>query len=554
MNDKSTPSLPVNYFDTVCEFVEQTYSDLLQARELGWLQSLNSLAPSAKILYVRLLNRSFNSFRVSKLLYDDVPDISLAVEALLDTPLATAAPPANPADVNRLFTKPEIIALFERHDLKNKNKAELVEAVYRDNASDAVQQLQAADQWISIQGHDVYSWFLLCFFGNRYQDISEFVMRDLGVTRYYPYALDKTNRAFTHREQIDAHLLYYESAAMYEHLDNNNPDALLQLAHSLPVAHANDPTLSRRVDRLRIKLARQLERIGSDQQALTLYKLCKRAPARERRVRVHFKHSEFDACWQVLNNMQAQPYCDEELQFVSMFEPKLAKASGEHQVHEAGARYRARRFKPISSKLVLKPIQAQRVEQIAQAYYQKHGKCFYVENALFNGVLGLLIWDEIFAPLAGAFFNPFQFAPADFHDPTFYQRRRASIEARLDEINTDQFAQQVVERFQLHQGIANPLVHWEALSLPLLELALQTIPKAHWHACFKRQLQDLRNNRTGFPDLIHFPAAGGYELIEIKGPGDAVQKNQNRWFAYFESAGVPYRVVHIKWAGAQVTS
>ncbi|MEE9334827.1 MAG: VRR-NUC domain-containing protein [Granulosicoccaceae bacterium] len=536
-------SLPVSYFDTVCEFVSQTYSDLLSPREQQWLSSVNSLDSSAKILYVRLLNRSFNSFRVSKLNYEDVTGIPSALNALAQTSLANTAPPQKPSDLNRLFTKPEFIALFARPDLKNKVKAELVDAIYRDQ-SNALALLHNSDQWVTIEGHDVYSWFLLCFFGNRYQDTTEFVLRELGHTRYYPYALDKINRAFDSREQIDAHLIYYECASKYEYINKRDRDALLQLDNSLPVYQQGDPTLTRRVERLRVRLARQLERIDCRHDALKLYAQCDRAPARERMVRIHQHNANFDASWQLLQTIEQHPYCDEELQFVDMIKPKLARLMGN--------KLPAKRFKPISSKLVLTQHSTARVEQIAQAYYQHHGDCYYAENSLFNGVLGLLIWDEIFAPLPGAFFNPFQYAPADFYDPAFCQRRQQSIAASLDELDKPGFEQQILSRFDDHFGIANPLVRWDYLSQSLLKLALQTIPKHHWRACFERQLQDLRHNTSGFPDLVHFPKTGGYELIEIKGPGDAVQKNQNRWFAYFESVGVPYRVVHIKWAGTVV--
>jgi len=545
-SDVKTESLPVSYFETVCEFVVQTYGDLLSPNELDWIDNLNTIEPTAKILYVRLLNRSFNTFRVSKLSYDDVPNLDQAIKALISTPLATSTPPLNAADVNRLFTKSEIVTLFGRDELKNKAKADLVSVIYRDSASNALKSLQDADQWITIEGHDVYSLFLLCFFGNRYQDTSEFVMRELGHTCYYPYPLDKTNRVFESRKQIDAHLEYYECAAKYEHVDKSDVAALLQLDQLLPKPQANDPTLSRRVDRLRIKLARQLERIGAADEAFGLYTRCVRAPARERMARIYYQQAKYDASWQLLETIQQHPYCDEELQFVDTFKPKLAK--------QLGTRHKAKRYKPISSKLVLKPIGNSRVEQVAQAYYQNQGSCFYVENALFNGVLGLLIWDEIFSAIPGVFFNPFQYAPADFYDPLFCQRRQAQIEARMREIDNDEFANGILARFDQHRGIANPMVHWEALSQPLLKTALHKIPTAHWRACFERLLQDLRNNRTGFPDLIHFPKSGGYELIEIKGPGDAVQKNQSRWFAYFESVGVPYRVVHVKWAGTPVTS
>ena len=537
-------SLPVSYFDTVCEFVSQTYGDLFAPREQQWLASVNSLSRSAKVLYVRLLNRSFNTFRVSKLSYEDVADMQASVEALARASLANTSPPQTPGELNRLFTKPEFIALFDRSDLKNKVKAEIVDAIYQDQSDNALALLHASDQWITVEGHDVYSWFLLCFFGNRYQDTTEFVMRELGHTRYYSYVLDKNNRAFASRAQIDAHLIYYECASKYEYVDKRDRDALLQLDRSLPQYQQRDPTLTRRVERLRVSLARQLERIGCCNDALQLYASCARAPARERMVRIHQRNADYEASWQLLQTIEQQPYCDAELQFVDTIKPKLAR--------KLGKKCPTKRFKPISSKLVLKQQSTIRVEEIAQAYYQNQGDCYYVENSLFNGVLGLLIWDEIFAPLPGAFFNPFQFAPADFYDSAFCKRRQQSIMARLDQLDTPKFTQQVLSRFKEHHGIANPMVRWEHLNQALLEVALQRIPQHHWRACFERQLQDLRNNTTGFPDLIYFPKAGGYELIEIKGPGDAVQKNQNRWFAYFESAGVPYRVVYVRWAGTAV--
>ncbi len=538
-------SLPVSNFDTVCEFVSQTYGDLLSLREQQWLAAVNSLALPAKILYVRLLNRSFNTFRVSKLRYEDVADLPSAVNALIQTPLANAAPPITADELNRLFTKPEFVALFDRPDLKNNVKADIVDAIYHDQPNKAQALLHAADQWLTIEGHGVYSWFLLCFFGNRHQDTSEFAMRELGHTHYFPYVLDKTNRAFDSRDQIDAHLFYYECASKYEHINKRDRDALLQLDSALPVYQQRDPTLTRRVERLRLRIARQLERIDCRDDALQLYSRCARAPARERMVRIYQHKADYEASWQLLQTIEQHPYCDEELQFVDTMKPKLAR--------KMGKKLPVKRFKPISSKLVLKQHSTARVEQVAQAYYQHHGDCYYAENSLFNGVLGLLIWDEIFAPLSGAFFNSFQYAPADFYDPAFCQRRQQSITARLDKLDDLSFGPEILSRFNDHYGIANPLVRWEHLSQSLLEHALKIIPKHHWRACFERQLQDLRGNTSGFPDLVNFPKTGGYELIEIKGPGDAVQKNQKRWFAYFESVGVPYRVVHVKWAGTAVT-
>jgi hypothetical protein len=43
----------------------------------------------------------------------------------------------------------------------------------------------------------------------------------------------------------------------------------------------------------------------------------------------------------------------------------------------------------------------------------------------------------------------------------------------------------------------------------------------------------VKDNRTGFPDLIQFwPAERRYDMIEVKGPGDRLQDNQLRWIDY----------------------
>ncbi len=538
-------SMPVAHFDTVCRFVTQTYSDMFTQREQNWLSSLASLDDPAKILYVRLLNRRFNAFRLSKLSYAEVEDMPAATAALAKASLASTDAPGTVNEIIRLFTKQELVTLYNRPDLKNLTKPEIVDELMQSDADAFVQRLQNADRWLCINGHDVYSWFLLCFFGNRHQDMTEFVLRELGSVSYYPYKIDKSTRAFENRQQIDSHLSYYECSVQYEQLNKKDAEQLLSLDQSLPSYRAHDTVLARRVDRLRITLARQLERIGERSSALELYRQCNRAPARERMVRIHQHLKNYQTAWTLMNQMSQQPYCDEELQFVDIIKPKLARQMGRKTD-------KAQSFKPASSKLVLRQDANLRVESMAQRFYSENGKCYYSENTLFNGVLGLLIWDEIFAEVPGAFFNPFQYAPADFYDPSFVQRRQASLQRRLNEINQGSFKRAILTRYQQCHGYANPLVRWDYLGNDLLEQALEVIPAAHWHAVFQRQLNDLRHNTSGFPDLVFFNNDGSYELIEVKGPGDAVQKNQKRWFAYFQSMGVPYRVVHVRWASQPV--
>jgi hypothetical protein len=66
-------------------------------------------------------------------------------------------------------------------------------------------------------------------------------------------------------------------------------------------------------------------------------------------------------------------------------------------------------------------------------------------------------------------------------------------------------------------------------------------------------LFDIKNNRSGLPDLIQFfptqilPAENSYRMIEVKGPGDRIQDNQQRWLNYFSLKSIPAEVWYVNW-------
>jgi hypothetical protein len=188
------------------------------------------------------------------------------------------------------------------------------------------------------------------------------------------------------------------------------------------------------------------------------------------------------------------------------------------------------------------------VEHAVAEHLAPQGECHYVENALFNSVFGLHYWPAIFASVPGAFSHPFQHAPHDLHQAEFAELRGSVLEqchATVTTIcdNIPQYQQLWRERF----GCLNPFVHWQSLDEQLLAKALERIPAEHWQAVFRRFWCDLKNHCSGLPDLILFPATGGYELIEVKGPGDRLQANQKAWMEYFATHGIPHRVVQVAW-------
>ncbi len=550
MDSGHSDALPDDYyvanFHALALFVSNTYADLLNTTERSWYRSLQACSTPAQRLYIRLVTRKGSVFRLTKLRYPEISDLPMAAAELAAVGLASIEAPESLHSLTQSFTKPELVRLLGLTGIRSQSRVNIVRAVVecQEPQCGAYRTgLQQADRWITLLGHEHWTVFRLCFFGNLYQDGSEFVLRDMGTLEYERYDIDQSSRCFQSRVQLDAHLRYFECEALLGTVSMNDVDQLAELVAALPAPIMSDRALQRRLDRYRNRIARQFERLGETGRAMALYTRCIHPPARERQVRLNLSAGDMNAAQTVVDAMQDAPYNEAEAQVAERLDRQIAKINGVSLPVET-------RFRPATTRLTLAPSTV-RVEQAARHFYARFGPCFYCENSLVGGVLGLFIWDIIFHPIPGVFFNPFQHAPADFYEPVFAERRQHLLADRFEELADPlRFSTRVMHNFDTHAGKANPLVHWGQLPVELLSLALQRVPSAHWLAMFSRLLLDPRENASGFPDLVLFRDQEGYEFIEVKGPGDVVQPNQRRWMRYFDQHRIACRVVNIKWAAS----
>jgi len=539
-------TLPNDYylsnFHSLAGFVQKNYRDILTDAENNWYAQLCASPIAAQQLYIRLLTRKRSSFRLSKLSYPEIPALTQASSALSHANLAVCKPSACLQDLLVAYTKPEIIQLLALDLSAGTPRVDLVESVLGAEPcarEEYVLKLQQADDWVTICDHQYWTVFTLCFFGNLYQSSTEFVLRDIGSVKYETYPIYPATRAFSSRVQLDAHLGYFECEALFDTIDARRQDQLIGLVRQLPEPVCGDRHLARRLDRLRNRVARQLERIGCSDKALELFEASSHPPARERQVRIHMKHGRLARAQLIVSAMTDEPFNDAEGVIANRLLLKLNKEQGLKAP-------RRKQFRPDTTTLVLKA-STFRVELAARSFYSRQGCCFYTENALVSSVLGLFIWDIIFYPVKGAFFNPFQSAPADFYETEFSDKRSNLLNLRFVELNDPlRFRDRILQAYSEHHGKSNPLVRWGRISEELLLLAVAHIPAIHWQVMFNRLLRDPRENTTGFPDLILF-RENGYEFIEIKGPGDTLQQNQRLWMQHFADHGIPCRVVNIRW-------
>ncbi len=548
-------------FKTVLAWLGERYGDLLSEDERVFIDAFGELSRASQALLVRMVMRKGALFRRSRLDYpeiaaeigaaqvDETEPLAPALTPLIAQGLIDSTPSLTLEELFALLTKAELQRLFAERlaglGLRQASKRDWLAAL-----GEADEPPRTLAEWglenetiLALKVDALCERLRLMFFGNLHQSWSEFVLADLGMARYERVAFSRESRAFASRDDIDDYLHLHRCR---ERLAADEPVSAIDAAVPRE-AHAN-PWLEARRAKLLYRLAQHSERQGELQTAHDLYARSNHAGARGRRLRMLERLERFDEALTLARAAELEPESEAEHQQLARVLPRLHRRLGlPRPVSRAPAK-----IERLDLEL---PFAGLSVERTVQAHLgTPDAPVHYVENTLIGGLFGLLCWEAIFAPLPGAFFNPFQRGPADLAQHDFHVRRRALFDGCLANLESGAYQTLMRRTYAEKCGIQSPFVSWECLPEALLEQALACLPAAHLRLCFERLLADIPANRAGLPDLIQlWPGEGRYRMIEVKGPGDRLQDNQRRWLAFFERHGMPVSVCHVRWAPGEST-
>jgi hypothetical protein len=530
-------------FRQVLGWIGQRYDDLLDDDERRFIEHFARLSQPSQALLVRMVMRKGTLFRASKLNYAEIGDVRLAAAALLECGWVDAQPHLDLHALFALLRKDELGLCFRDHGFRStEKKSDLLERLLPLYA-----QAQPLDQWFSGLDDVVFGLEVmplcdrlrLLYFGNLYQEWSEFVLADLGIYRYEKVEFSVESRGIGRREDIDTCLHLH---ACRQALDEGA--VLHELADQAMSVNTANPWLAMRRAKLLFQIGYQAEREQDWPLALSVYTHSSYPGARVRRIRVLERIEHYAEAMALLLQAQSAPENDEETQHLLRIQPRLQRKLGQGGVRRRTTRTVTR------LDLSVVPLPEYSVERLIQLHLAEEGsEVHYVENALINSLFGLLCWSAIFAPLPGAFFHPFHSAPSDLHSPDFYPRRATLFDACLAQLDDGRYQAAIRQNYVDKFGLQSPFVFWGTLTPELLEQALHCLPAHHLKRWFRRLLQDIKANRTGMPDLIQFyPEQRSYRMIEVKGPGDRLQDNQLRWLDFCAEHEMPVVVCYVQWA------
>ena len=394
----------------------------------------------------------------------------------------------------------------------------------------------------------------ILFFGNRHQGLTDFVLSDLGLARYYPYALNPEHRLFPCREALDEYLDCCDAEDIfYQLLELDDEEGLSEIANIMIQRQVDFPVGLRRWQRSWNTVAREMERRQQLALAWRLYERSDRHPSRERRARILEAQRDWPGVVTLCESILSAPWCEAEREAANTIVGRARRKLGGTPIPRQADDFR-------ELKLTIAPHFDCVERDAAASLHDSWHSVYFVENGLMNTLFGLAFWEQIFADVPGAFHNAYQGGPRDMYDGDFVENRNAAVSQRLQELRNSCLLEELMSSYQRHQGYQCHWVDWALVDESLLRLALQMIPADHLFAIWQRQLFDPAQNSSGFPDLIAFvdpakshPSNGSsdsYCLIEVKGPGDSLQNNQKRWLRYFSGHNIPAAVAWVEWQSA----
>jgi hypothetical protein len=544
------PRYYLDNFNSLLAFVEAKYGHLLLEQERDFIARFRALREEARCLFLRFANRKGQCFRIQKLSYPEIGALESALQELLEArfcQLLTDKQLAELPHVLAVFTRQELCRFWKLLQPAKKGvsvlkKEELLEGLLAETDPTELLQAITASEPVILQRYlEELELLKFLFFGHLGGEMSEFVIRDLGLVQYESLALEKLVPKFSSRSEIEDKFWISRVYQQFREL-REAPQAEVLYSWYMQQARRGSllgPEARPTFDRLSLKLARLLERQQQEAWALEVYRHTPQPPSRERQARLLQKLGEQQQALELCHQMERAPLNAEESIFSHDFcrrlERKKAVRSTTQHLKEASTVHIPQEYRYAVEKGVLRHFAGQGYEGM------------FSENYLFQSLFGLLYWDIIFDQDEPVYHSPLQRFPSDLYLPQFLDRRQEKLQERSQQLNsTKKLLKWVRTTYDSKWGIGNPLVGWHENTLPLLEAAAKKVPAAALHQVLLAMAQNLKEYGRGFPDLFLW-SKKDYRFVEVKSPTDALSPQQLYWLRFFKEAGIRAEVLRVAW-------
>ena len=543
------PRYYLEYFEYLLSFMEEHYGDLLSSAERNFIDRYRQLPVDAQCLTVRLANRRGEFFLLDTFRYEEITDMILARQSVAEAGFILSPDAEHEAFFPQLlevFNKAFLVRMARDLEVKVKaswRKPQIVEALLEQaDFADAVAYMHTFHDLVMCTFGPVVHMFKFLFFGNTYEDLTQFVVRDIGYVKYENTGQDFTPLFRTRKEAEDKlHVLdayeYYKVLIQTE-----DPDTVLEWYEGW--TRENLGTLSEvalpAFDKLTLRLGQWLERAEYLTEALSVYERTQASPAPERRIRLLHKLGDTEQAVVLAEHLVVYGISAEERLFAGDFIRK--------QQNPKQRRRRTTEKLKAAEEISISASFTNMVELGVAQYFAEQGFAAVItENSLWRSLFGLLFWEEIFAGEEGVFHHPLQRMPSDLFGADFLPTRREAMAKKMTLLyDFEAFEAHVMSTFEAKKGIANPFTGWHPQTPELVLQARRVMTAEQLEPVLWEIARDPKENGRGFPDLFLWKELD-YAFVEVKSPNDHLGPQQWYWLEFFEQHGIQARIIRVRW-------
>jgi Fanconi-associated nuclease 1 len=590
-------------FNVLLQEVLRSCSHLFTADEKAFLESFPTLSEDSQRLFIRLYTRKGPWFRLSNISYPEVTDSLQALKDLTVRGFMSSVKDANELDNQKMKEITELLNVTELRDILSMNKVfsrtsrkrDLINSLcscYNDgtriNLATVILERTGLCAKVSSTAESLIWRVERLFFLNGEQDLSSFVLLDLGIIKYPTYKCIDSEQIFSNRTK----LLAYEEAIevaqlMDESLDNEDPQTVLKCiiiaetrisSSSLDSAHAaafnrftapwvnskvvllgvsffeNQKRYNRAVYLLRrllscfncdgrrgywtVRLSTDLEHMGRPNESLTVAEQGLLDPWVRAGSRVALQRR--------ILRLAKPPRRWKTPTFSNLVDNKIPEVTiqGRSLNCEVG----------IKNRFYGEDGEQCGVEQLALQYYSGEGggwQGIHTESSIWLTIFGLLMWDILFSDVPGVFQTRFQTAPLDLETESFYLTRKETIESQLEKVANGMAEEILIISYETQRGTACRGVAWERFSLEELRAAVACVGGMCIASLCRHLAQDYRSWCSGMPDLLVWRfKENGYEgeakLVEVKSEKDRLSEQQRAWLLLLMDSGFNVEICKVR--------
>ncbi|KAK7295657.1 hypothetical protein RJT34_18568 [Clitoria ternatea] len=606
------PPSSVKYQLNFCLMLQEVLRNnvhLLTEDEKTYMESFTSLSNDSQRLFIRLYTRKGPWFRTSSISYPEIADTQKAVKELDEKEYICSVEDANQLcesdmdDILNLLTVSELreiwCILFKKSCSHVMKKQHLISCLLSADAGIPWTQLSTIilDRTgpcirISSKAESLMWRIERLFFLNGEQDLTSFLLVDMGKIKYPTYNCIISEPIFSNRRNL---LLYEEAIEvaqiMDEALDANKTDVVLRcirigescVSTDLATQCSTSESVSSilrlftaswvysKVITLGISFLEQERRYPD---AIELLKLLLNVFACDvrrgqwmLRLSVNLEHLGcIDESLQVAENGLLDPWTRAGSRMALQRRVlRLGKPPRRWKVPSFSRSVQRKipevfvQGRPLNSELGAKNRYYNEegrqcgVEELALHYYAGEGggwQGVHAESGIWLTIFGLLMWDVIYADIPNVFYTRFQNAPLDLGTDNFYTARKGSIESLLQQIRDGMAEEFLIKSWETHIGTACRGVNWECHSLDELRAVVTCVGGNCLASLCQLLAQDYRSWSSGMPDLLLWRFHGEYrgeaKLVEVKGPSDRLSEQQRAWLLLLMDCGFMIEVCKVK--------